>query len=67
MRVSVDEWVVEDGWNMDGRRASGWLIARTTIWEQMDKIVGGIYELVSSVAQTINLSRSQDIAVCHQE
>ena len=67
MRVAVDEWVVEDGWNMDGRRAFGWLIARTTIWEQMDKIVGDIYELVSSVVRTINLSRSQDIAVYHQE
>ena len=56
MRVAVDVWVVEDRWNMDGRRAFGLSSARMTIWEEMERIVGGIYE-----------SRSQDINVYQQE
>ena len=56
MRVAVDVWVIKDGWNMDDRRAFELSSARMTIWEEMERIVGGIYE-----------SRSQDINVYHQE
>ena len=56
MRVAVDVWVIKDGWNMDDRRAFELSSARMTIWEEMERIVGGIYE-----------SRSQDINVYQQE
>ena len=67
MRVAVDVWVIKDGWNMDDRRAFELSSARMTIWEEMERIVGGICELVPMVVGRIGLSRSQDINVYHQE
>ena len=52
---------------MDGRIVFELSSARMTIWEGMERIVGGIYGLVSSDAGMIGLSRSQDITVYRQE